>query len=333
MHLLLLLLLLLPLPLLAQSADRGRVESLLRTLAADSMEGRRTASEGERRAGRVLADAMASIGLTPAGDDGYFQRVPLVQLAGNAGRPGRLVRASDTLAPVDAPAEMRSEGRNVTGMIRGTDPVLRDEVVLVLAHYDHVGIGRAVEGDSIYNGADDDASGVVAVMEIARLLQAAGGAKRTLVFSAMTGEEMGLLGAREYIARPPLPLDKTVAVLVIEMIGRPDSLAGGAGKGWLTGYELSTMGDVLRDNGIPIVPDPRPSQNFFRRSDNFAFARIGIPAHTLSSFNLHTDYHRPSDEADAMDFDHMTAVISAAARAVKVLADGPRPDWHPGKRP
>ena len=329
----LLLLLLLPLPLLAQSADRARVESLLRTLAADSMEGRRTASEGERRAGRFLADAMASIGLTPAGDDGYFQRVPLVQLPSNGTRPGRLVRAADTLAPVDAPASMRSEARNVTGMIVGTDPVLRDEVVLVLAHYDHVGVGRAVNGDSIYNGADDDASGVVAVLEIARLLKAAGGAKRTLVFSAMTGEEMGLLGAREYIARPPLPLDKTVAVLVIEMIGRPDSLAGGAGKGWLTGYELSTMGDVLRDNGIPIVPDPRPTQNFFRRSDNFAFARIGIPAHTLSSFNLHTDYHQPSDEADAMDFDHMTAVISAGARAVKVLADGPRPDWHPGKRP
>jgi hypothetical protein len=329
----LLLLLLLPLPLLAQTADRARVESLLRTLAADSMEGRRTASEGERRAGRVLADAMASIGLTPVGDDGYFQRVPLVQLEGNGGRPGRLVRAADTLAPVDAPASMRSEARNVTGMIRGTDPVLSDEVVLVLAHYDHVGIGRAVEGDSIYNGADDDASGVVAVMEIARLMQASGGAKRTLVFSAMTGEEMGLLGAREYIARPPFPLEKTVAVLVIEMIGRPDSLAGGPGKGWLTGYELSTMGDVLRDNGIPIVPDPRPAQNFFRRSDNFAFARIGIPAHTLSSYNLHTDYHRPSDEADAMDFDHMTSVISAAARAVRILADGARPDWHPGKRP
>jgi hypothetical protein len=333
MRRLLLLLFLLPLPLLAQSADRTRVESLLRTLAADSMEGRRTASDGERRAGRFLADEMAGIGLTPAGDDGYFQRVPLVQLPSNGPRPGRLVRASDTLAPVDAPASMRSEARNVTGMILGTDPVLRDEVVLVLAHYDHVGIGRAVNGDSIYNGADDDASGVVAVLEIARLLKAAGGARRTLVFSAMTGEEMGLLGAREYIARPPLPLDKTVAVLVIEMIGRPDSLAGGPGKGWLTGYELSTMGDVLRDNGIPIVPDPRPTQNFFRRSDNFAFARIGIPAHTLSSFNLHTDYHQPSDEADAMDFDHMTAVISAGARAVKVLADGARPDWHPGKRP
>jgi hypothetical protein len=329
----LLFLLLLPLPLLAQSADRSRVESILRTLAADSMEGRRTASAGEQRAGRFLAEQMVGIGLTPAGDDGYFQRVPLVQLEGNGGRPGRLVRAADTLAPVDAPASMRAEGRNVTGLIRGTDPVLREEVVLVLAHYDHVGIGRAVEGDSIYNGADDDASGVVAVLEIARLLQEAGGARRTVVFSAMTGEEMGLLGAREYIARPPFPLEHTVAVLVIEMIGRPDSLAGGAGKGWLTGYELSTMGDMLRDNGIPIVADPRPTQNFFRRSDNFAFARIGIPAHTLSSYNLHTDYHRPSDEAEAMDFDHMTAVISAAARAVQVLANGERPDWHPGQRP
>ncbi len=319
----------------AQQADRARVESLLRTLAADSMEGRRTASAGELRAAKFLAAEMARIGLKPAGDNGTFmQAVPLVQLPSNtSGRAGRMVRASDPSAPAEVTADMRRQAFNITGMIEGSDPALRDEVILVLAHYDHVGIGAAVNGDSIYNGADDDASGVVAVMEVARIMTAGKAPARTVIFSAMTGEEMGLLGARHYIDNPPRPLDRTVAVLVVEMIGRPDSLAGGPGKGWLTGYELSTMGDVLRDGGIPIVPDPRPSQNFFRRSDNFAFARIGIPAHTLSSFNLHTDYHRPSDEADAMDFDHMTQVINAAARAVSLLATGPTPRWHPGANP
>ena len=124
--------------------------------------------------------------------------------------------------------------------------------------------------------------------------------------------------------------------------GRPPSVVGrppgghracGAGKAWLTGYERSTMGDVLKANGIPIVPDPRPAQSFFTRSDNIGFARRGIPAHTLSSFNLHTDYHQLTDEVDKVDFAHMTAVIEAAARAVRLLTDGAKPAWHPGGRP
>jgi hypothetical protein len=232
------------------------------------------------------------------------------------------------------PAASRRLSRNVVGVIRGSDPKLRDEIILVMAHYDHLGIrGPGVNGDSIYNGADDDASGTVAMLEIARALRQGPKPKRTVVFAAMTGEEMGLLGTNYFIANPPYSLEKMVAGFEVEMIGRPDSLAGGPGKAWLTGYERSTMGDMLKANGIPIVPDPRPSQNFFRRSDNYAFARRGIVAHTLSTFNLHTDYHRPSDEADAFDFDHMTAVIRAAAQAVRHLANGPTPAWHEGGKP
>ena len=109
--------------------------------------------------------------------------------------------------------------------------------------------------------------------------------------------------------------------------------AGGAGKAWLTGYERSTMGDFLRDSGVAIVPDPRPSQRFFERSDNIAFARCGIPAHTLSTFNLHGEYHTPEDEVRLMDFVHMTRVIDAAARATRMLADGPRIQWKGPGRP
>lgn len=232
------------------------------------------------------------------------------------------------------PAAARRTGRNVVGVIPGSDPKLKNEVILVMAHYDHLGIrGPGVNGDSIYNGADDDASGTTAVLEIARALKQGKAPKRTVVFATMTGEEMGLLGTNYFIANPPFPLKTMVAGFEIEMIGRPDSLAGGAGKAWLTGYERSTMGDMLKSNGIAIVPDPRPSQNFFQRSDNYAFARMGIVAHTLSTFNLHTDYHRPSDEADAFDFDHMTAVIKAGAQAVRHLADGPTPTWHEGGKP
>jgi Zn-dependent M28 family amino/carboxypeptidase len=157
--------------------------------------------------------------------------------------------------------------------------------------------------------------------------------KRTVVFAAMTGEEMGLVGTRWYIQHPVLPLEQMAANFEIEMIGRPDSLAGGPGKAWLTGYERSTMGDLLAQNGIPVVRDPRPEQSFFTRSDNIAFARAGIPAHTLSTFNLHRDYHQPSDEVDKVDFDHMAAVINAAVRAVRLLTDGAKPAWHPGLRP
>ena len=217
--------------------------------------------------------------------------------------------------------------------IKGSDAALTNEYVLIDAHYDHLGIGRAVNGDSIYNGADDDASGVVAVLEIARQLMQGAAPKRTMVFMATTGEERGLLGTRWYIAHPVIPLARMAANLEIEMIGRPDSLAGGPGRAWLTGYERSTMGDALAKAGIPIVPDKRLDQQFFQRSDNIAFAQAGIPAHTLSSFNLHTDYHLPSDDISHVDFDHMAAVINAGAKAARLLSDEPKPEWKPGGRP
>lgn len=307
------------------------VRRMLTVLAHDSMEGRRTGTPGARRAALAIAAEMRAIGLEAAGDDGYLQTVPLARVERN-GRQGFQVLvepgAGDTI-----PADRRMDDWNVVGVIRGSDPAVRDEAVVVGAHHDHVGIGNAVDGDSIYNGADDDASGVVAVLQIAKAIAAGPAPRRTVVFVTFTGEEMGLLGTRYYLAQPTVPLERTVAQFQIEMIGRPDSLAGGPGKAWLTGYERSTMGDVLAANGVPIVPDPRPEQNFFQRSDNIAFARIGIPAHTLSSFGLHTDYHRPSDDVDKVDFAHMTEVARAAARAVRLLADGEAPQWHPGGRP
>ena len=111
--------------------------------------------------------------------------------------------------------------------------------------FDHIGIGPSVEGDSIYNGADDDASGVVTVLEIARSIATGPPPERTVVFLLTTAEESGLLGTRHYLNHPVVPLDRTVADLQVEMVGRPDSEAGGAGRAWLTGYERSTMGERL----------------------------------------------------------------------------------------
>ena len=124
-----------------------------------------------------------------------------------------------------------------------------------------------------------------------------------------------------------------MADLQVEMIGRPDSLAGGPGKGWLTGYERSTMGAQLAAAGLPVIVDPRPSENFFMRSDNYAFALEGVPAHTFSSFGGHTDYHGVNDEVDRMDLTHVAAMIDATAKAVRVLTDGARVTWNEGGKP
>jgi hypothetical protein len=308
------------------------VRRILGALADDSMEGRATGSRGSARAARFIADEFKRYGVQAAGDSGYFQRVPVAYQSREGNRRLRLLpslEARDTLA-----ADLRAPAVNVVGIIPGSDPALRDQVVLIDAHYDHLGIHSSGGPDSIYNGADDDASGVVAVLEIARALAAGPAPKRTVVFAATTGEEVGLLGTRWYIEHPVRPLDAMVANLEIEMIGRPDSLAGGAGRGWLTGFERSTMGEMFAKAGLPIVADRRLDQQFFMRSDNIAFAERGIVAHTLSSYNMHGEYHQPNDDVAHVDLAHMTSLIDVAVRAARLLVDTPtKLEWKPGGRP
>jgi len=284
-----------------------------------------TAFSAEGRGGNSAAQS-ANITITKHAAE-VLLGVPLAQAT--KGMTGKTVHS--TLKVVEQP----TLGGNVVGVIEGTDPVLKNEHILIDAHYDHLGIGLPTAGttDSIYNGADDDASGTTAVIEIARAIKAGAPPKRTLVFAATTGEEVGLVGTNFYIAHPVRPLAQMAANLEIEMIDRPDSLAGGPGKAWLTGYERSTMGDTLAARGVPIVQDPRPDQRFFQRSDNIAFARMGIPAHTLSTFDLHADYHRANDESRLANFDHMAGVINAAVTAVRLLSDGFKPVWYPGCKP
>ncbi len=309
-----------------------RVQRLLSSLAADSMAGRSIGTLGSQMAARLIATEFDAAGVAPAGTSGYVQEIAAVRLTLPSGG-ARVVTAEAADTFPDSAKEFISD-RNLIGIVHGSDPTVADEVIVVGAHFDHVGVGRPVDGDSIYNGADDDASGVVAVLEVARDLASGAPPRRTVVFALFTGEEVGGLGSRWYLDHPAVPLAQTVAQLQVEMIGRPDSLAGGPGMLWATGYDRSTVGEIFSSSGVPVVADPYPDENFFFRSDNVRFAYEGIPAHTLSSFNLHSDYHRPSDEVGNVDLDHMVLAVETVIMAVRALADAPSaPAWNEGGRP
>jgi Zn-dependent M28 family amino/carboxypeptidase len=222
---------------------------------------------------------------------------------------------------------------NVIGILRGRDAALSKQTILLSAHLDHLGVGREVNGDKIYNGADDDASGVTAVLELAGVLAAGSKPKRTVIFVLFGSEEIGGRGARYFQAHPPVPMESIVANLEFEMIGRPDP-AVAAKTLWLTGYERSDLGEQLTAHGARLVADPHPEHDFFRRSDNYVLALKGIIAHTVSSYGLHSDYHQPSDDLAHVDFAHMTEAISSMVGPVKWLVNSDfKPRWKPGGRP
>lgn len=317
-----------PGPQVAPLASADELREIVSVLAADSLEGRRTGTPGSARATRFLAELMGRYGLEPGGDSSYFQKVSYEV---TAGPEGEMLRLSGT-GRADSASGERVTDYNLIGLIRGSDPAARDQAVVLGAHFDHVGVGKPVAGDSIYNGADDDASGVAVVMSAARALAKAP-PRRTVIFLLTSGEEFGVLGTQWYVDHPTFALARTVADLQVEMVGRPDSLAGGPGKFWLTGYERSSVGESFARAGIPIVADPRLDFRFFERSDNIVFANEGIPAHTLSSFSLHSDYHQPSDQVERIDFAHLQQAAEAVVRATRILADSAAPSWRPGGRP
>jgi len=221
---------------------------------------------------------------------------------------------------------------NAVGKLTGSDATRSAEAILLTAHLDHLGV-RGNLDDKIYNGADDDASGTTAVLELAEAIAKGSRPQRTIIFALFGSEEAGGFGASAFVGLPPLPLDRIIANLEFEMIGRPDILVP-AHTLWLTGYERSTLGPELSQQGAHIVPDPHPEQNFFMRSDNIQLARTGVVAHTVSSFGLHSDYHRPSDENKTIDFPHMTDSIQSMLAPVLFLANSSvKPQWLPGQKP
>jgi hypothetical protein len=228
---------------------------------------------------------------------------------------------------------------NVVGKITGAGlegkPDLAGEAVVVSAHYDHLPPSRTEDGkDKIFNGADDDASGCAAVLEVAGALAAGKKPARTVIFLLATGEEIGLLGTEAYLDHPAVPLARTVANLNVEMIGRPDPLVGGTGHVWLTGFDQTDLGRVCNEKGIAVKPDPRLDQHFYERSDNYAFVVRKVIGQSFSTYNLHADYHRPSDEAGTLDYAHMESCTRSILEAVRLVADGGyRPSWtDPGPK-
>ncbi len=211
---------------------------------------------------------------------------------------------------------------NVVGVIPGRRS---DEFVLFTAHHDHVGVGRPQDGDSIYNGANDDASGVTAVIALARYFKQLRRPERTLVFATFTGEESGGFGS-QYLSRQLDP-DQIVAMFNIEMIGK----AGVENPTlvWITGFAETDFGEILQtgmeqDAAYSFGADPYPDQNLFYRSDNAVFARLSVPAHSISttSMNSDEDYHQASDEFETLDIGHMTATIQAIARGAMPIVSG-----------
>jgi len=222
---------------------------------------------------------------------------------------------------------------NAVAVLRGSDPTSTGEAIMLSAHLDHLGVSEAASGDQIFNGADDDASGCVAVLELARALAAGPRPRRTIYFVCFGSEERGGLGSRYFVDHSPVPLEKIVADVTFEMLGRPDAKVP-PNTLWLTGYERSTLGPELARRGARLVADPHPEQNFFQRSDNYVLALRGVVAHTVSSFGLHTDYHRPSDDITKIDFPFMTRSVNSLIAPIRWLANSTyRPTWLPGKQP
>ena len=216
----------------------------------------------------------------------------------------------------------RNEYANVVGIIPGrTKP---EEMVLFSAHYDHLGIGKPVGQDSIYNGANDDASGTTAVMALARMFARGARPERTLVFAAFTAEESGGYGSRYFSQQ--LDPNKVQAMFNIEMIGTESKW--GRGSAYITGFEKTDFGAILQRNlegtGFVFHPDPYPAQNLFYRSDNATLAALGVPAHTISTSKMDSEkyYHTVDDEIGTLDIDNMTTIIRAIALSSISIVQG-----------
>jgi hypothetical protein len=330
-------------------------------IASDLLEGRNTPSRGLNIAAEYIAAQFRRAGLEPVGDagragsKGYFQtsewsvgpaKDGFVELAVDDGkqkiraRPGQLAELG-----IDPGGRLeKSNGgsgkpvvklRNVVGLLRGSDPALKDSYVIVSAHYDHIGLRPKGESDRINNGANDDGSGTVSVIELASALAGLEQRpKRSVVFIAWFGEEKGLQGSRYYARHPVFPLEKTVAQINLEQLGRADD---GEGKrlnsATLTGFDFTNLGPIFRaageKTGVDVYKDEKNGDAFFSRSDNQALADAGIPASTLCVAFIFPDYHKAGDHWEKIDYANMARVDRTIAIALLTIADDPEPPkWN-----
>lgn len=211
---------------------------------------------------------------------------------------------------------------NVVGVLPGKSK--KNEIVVFSAHYDHLGIGEAINNDSIYNGANDDASGVTAVISLAKYYKAANNNERTLIFAAFAAEEIGGYGSQYFSTQ--FDPEKVIAMFNIEMIGTESKW--GKNSAYITGFEKSDMGKILQNNlqgsNFAFYPDPYIDQDLFYRSDNATLARMGVPAHTISTSKMDNEpnYHKLSDEVETLDLNNMTKIIQSIAVSARSIISG-----------
>ena len=212
---------------------------------------------------------------------------------------------------------------NVVGILPGKSK--KDEYVIFSGHYDHIGVTKQpVNGDSIYNGANDDAAGTTAVIMLAKYFKELGNNERTIVFAAFTAEESGGYGSRYFSSQ--FDPEKVIAMFNIEMIGTESKW--GKNSAYITGYEKTDMGAIMQKNleetGFTFYPDPYTTQNLFYRSDNATLARLGVAAHTISTAKMDGEphYHKVSDHIETLDMENMSMVIKSIALASRSIVAG-----------
>ena len=238
-------------------------------------------------------------------------------------------------AHIAAPKTEVAKARNVVGLLRGSDPVLKDTYVIVTGHYDHLGVRGTGEGDHIFNGANDDASGTSSVVEIGTALAALGDKpKRSILFMTVFGEEVGGYGARYYTSHPIFPLAKTVADVNLEQLGRTDDTEGPRPLQFnLTGFDYTDIASIMakagEETGIKVVKHEKNSDSFFGRSDNATFADAGIPSTTLSVAYIYPDYHAVGDEWQKLDYANMAKVDVCVGLGIWNMANSDKaPEWN-----
>ncbi len=234
-----------------------------------------------------------------------------------------LTAASPSAFTVEAKHEITEQKlANVVGVLPGKSK--KNEYVIFSGHYDHLGTGKPINGDSIYNGANDDAAGTTAVIMLAKYFKKIKNNDRTIVFAAFTAEESGGYGA-QYFSRQFDPAN-VAAMFNIEMIGTESKW--GKNSAYITGYEKTDMGTILQKNltgtAFTFYPDPYPTQNLFYRSDNATLARLGVPAHTISTSKMDSEpnYHKVSDHVETLDMDNMAMIIKSIAISAKSIIKG-----------
>ena len=281
-------------PFAPTTADR--IGEMMNYLASDDLKGREAGSEGIEMAAGYIENYFKSYGLTP-----YFESY------------------RDTLSNFQKPSY------NLVGMIEGNDPELKDEFILIGAHYDHIGVVNPENGDPIANGANDNASGTISVLEMARYFGTQQTNKRSLIFALFSAEEKGLLGSKHLAKKLKEEGLNLYTMLNFEMTGVPmqdkDYLM------YITGYEMSNLAEVSNtyagENLVGFLPTAKEF-NLYQRSDNFPFHQeFGVPSHTFCTFDFtnFAYYHKPGDEAGLMDFEHMSTVVNKTIPVIEKIAN------------